>query len=68
MLDKLAHRIAQNRIIAGLHYPLDNEAGAAAAERCFTLLNAPGSQFEKLLIEAQKEAKQVPEVPQVQEV
>jgi hypothetical protein len=67
MLDKLARRIAQNRVIAGLHYPLDNEAGKAAAERCFTLLNAQGSQFAKLLIEAQKEAEQVPEVPEVRE-
>jgi hypothetical protein len=32
MLYKLADRIAENRIIAGLHYPLDNEAGVDAAK------------------------------------
>jgi acid phosphatase (class A) len=38
MLFHLSRRVAQNRVIAGLHYPVDNEAGVAAAEACFALL------------------------------
>jgi len=67
MLDKLARRIAQNRVIAGLHYPLDNDAGEAAANACFELLKE-GAKFNELLEEARKEGKQLSQVPAVQEL
>jgi hypothetical protein len=66
MLKNLARRIAQNRVIAGLHYPLDNEAGEVAAEKCFELL-MEGSEFKKLLHAAREEGAQVAKVPVVQE-
>src|SRR5215216_1451596 len=33
-LDVLAERVARNREIAGLHYPMDSAAGAWVAGRC----------------------------------
>jgi len=68
MLTKLARRIAQNRVIAGLHYPLDNEAGEVAARKCFELLDKEGSEFRKLVEAAREEGKQKSEVPNVREV
>jgi hypothetical protein len=35
LLFDLAGRISENRIVAGLHYPADIEAGLAVAVRCF---------------------------------
>jgi acid phosphatase (class A) len=55
MLFHLSRRVALNRIIAGLHYPLDNEAGVVAAEKCFELLSE-GKQFKALLQDAQNES------------
>jgi hypothetical protein len=40
LLDELAERVAHNRIIAGLHYPLDNEGGKIAAKACYAKLKA----------------------------
>ena len=51
MLDYLADRIGKNRIIAGLHYPLDHAAGVNAADTLFNILNNPvnAPQFVALL-------------------
>jgi PAP2 superfamily len=38
MLFELSRRVAENRVIAGLHYPLDNDAGVLAANKCFELM------------------------------
>ncbi len=38
MIDALAARVAYNRTVAGLHYPLDNSAGADAADAVFKML------------------------------
>lgn len=48
LLFELSRRIAENRVIAGLHYPLDNEAGVVAADECFTLMRQ-GREFDSLL-------------------
>lgn len=47
----LSQRVAENRTIAGLHYPLDNEAGVAAAEKVFAMLttNDPNRRCPKFL-------------------
>lgn len=55
LLFELSRRIAENRVIAGLHYPLDNEAGEVAAEACFTLMQR-GEQFAALVRAARDEA------------
>jgi membrane-associated phospholipid phosphatase len=54
LLLTLAHRIARNREIAGLHYASDSEAGREAAGRIFGVLREmPG--FEAMLEEARRE-------------
>ena len=55
MLFDLSKRIAENRIVAGLHYPLDNKAGEIAADKCFDLL-LPGEKFTQLLDAARGES------------
>ena len=55
MLFHLSRRVALNRVIAGLHYPLDNEAGVVAADKCFELLSK-GTQFKALVQDAQNES------------
>jgi membrane-associated phospholipid phosphatase len=56
LLEELADRVALNRIIAGIHYPLDNEAGKAAAAWCAERL-LPLPLFGALVAEAQKEVR-----------
>jgi len=59
LLFRLSDRVAENRVIAGLHHPLDNEAGVAAAEACFELLN-DGTRcpmFKELVQDAENESK-----------
>jgi hypothetical protein len=56
MLFHLSSRIAKNRVIAGLHYEADNDAGVIAADECFELLKG-GKLFPELLDDARKEAE-----------
>ena len=55
MLDYLAFRIGENRIIAGLHFPLDIAAGNAVAGACYPMMLA-GPQFAQLVIDARAES------------
>jgi hypothetical protein len=64
LLFRLSKRIADNRIIAGLHYPLDNEAGVTAAELVFQMLTASDERgnphcplFHALVEEARRESE-----------
>jgi hypothetical protein len=61
MLFSLSHRIAKNRVIAGLHYEADNEAGVVAADECFKLLGE-GALFQALMKDARKEVDAESEV------
>jgi UDP-N-acetylmuramoylalanine-D-glutamate ligase len=53
----LAHRIARNREIAGLHYPSDSKAGKDLAAAILPLLhNLPaGSWYQRAMTDAQNE-------------
>ncbi len=55
LLDYLARRIADNRVIAGLHYPIDITAGFAVADECHVML-AACPEFAKLITLAKGEA------------
>jgi acid phosphatase (class A) len=62
MLYALSKRLADNRIIAGLHYPLDNEAGVIAANLVFDMLKTDDATrhcplFRGLLEEAKAESQ-----------
>ena len=48
----LADRIADNRVVAGLHFPRDNEAGVVVADTIFARLLRRGS-FTTLVTAAQ---------------
>jgi acid phosphatase (class A) len=56
MLFDLSRRISKNRVIAGVHYEADIDAGVIAADECFKLLRE-GELFTELLSDAQKEAE-----------
>jgi len=56
LLDYLALRLGENRIIAGLHFPRDIAAGDAVALACYPLMDKPGSQFHQLVLDAQAES------------
>jgi acid phosphatase (class A) len=57
LLDYLAVRLGENRVIAGLHFPLDIAAGNAVAAACFPLMNkAANPLFQQLLVDAQGES------------
>jgi hypothetical protein len=57
LLYDLADRVGDNRVVAGIHFPIDIEAGNAVADECFDLLKGlkPGSNFQNLVTEAAKE-------------
>jgi acid phosphatase (class A) len=55
LLRYLIRRIGENRVIAGIHYPRDLEAGVAAADKCYDLLKT-GTDFKKLRKAAHKES------------
>ena len=50
-LDVLACRVARNREIAGVHYPMDSQAGLCGALKCLDHLNGlpAGGPFQTLL-------------------
>ena len=50
-LDVLAYRVARNREIAGVHYPMDSQAGLCGALKCLDHLNSlpAGGPFKTLL-------------------
>jgi len=62
-LDHLAHRVARNREIAGVHYPMDSACGAFVAQGCIDMLTTrlgAGSLFAALLAGAKDELKDLP--------
>jgi PAP2 superfamily protein len=58
----LANRVARNREIAGVHYPMDSDCGAFVAIKCLDRLSglAATSRFKTLVKEAAKELKDLP--------
>jgi hypothetical protein len=61
-LDHLAERVARNREVAGVHYPMDSACGAFVARGCLDLLKAlpHGSLFPALLARAKAELSDLP--------
>jgi membrane-associated phospholipid phosphatase len=57
LLFDLAARVADNRVVAGIHYPVDIDAGRAVAIACFNKLKKLDSIIE-LQAEVAKELKQ----------
>jgi hypothetical protein len=61
-LDHLADRVARNREIAGVHYPMDSDCGAFIAGICVAMLMAlpATSMFKILLAKATTELSDLP--------
>jgi len=61
-LDHLADRVARNREIAGVHYPMDSACGRFVAQHCMAqLMTLPGgSLFKTLLADATTELSDLP--------
>jgi len=64
-LDHLAYRVAYNREVAGVHYPMDSEAGWYVALACVFALNAARGAgtvplFNQLVIDASAELANLP--------
>jgi len=58
LLDYLAQRIGENRVIAGIHFVRDIDAGVAVANACYPLMkNSPI--FTTLLADAKQELKDI---------
>ena len=55
MLFELSRRISENRVIAGLHYVADIDAGVEAAKECFNILK-DGELFKALMNDARRKA------------
>ena len=51
LLFELSKRMADNRVVAGVHYPIDCEAGRVAADEIFALLSNPAKcpKFNRLM-------------------
>jgi hypothetical protein len=57
LLDYLVHRVGENRVIAGLHFPLDIAAGDAVGLACYPLMDKPvNPEFQALVALAQSES------------
>ena len=65
-LRHLAHRVARNREIAGVHYPMDSACGKFVAGKCveklMTLPASPNSLFRKLLEDARASSATCPDL------
>jgi hypothetical protein len=61
-LEHLAHRVARNREVAGVHYPMDSACGAFVAQQCIGLMQAlpANSLFQTLLAQARTELVDLP--------
>jgi membrane-associated phospholipid phosphatase len=55
LLTYLAHRIGENRVIAGIHYPLDIQGGDKVAQACYGLMTNSGI-FNDLVTAAYQES------------
>jgi hypothetical protein len=59
-LDVVADRVARNREVAGVHYPMDSAAGHYAALYCLFLLRTRVGLFQNLVTTASGELSDLP--------